>query len=370
MPSTASPTSARDYYEVLGVARDASQEAIRDAFRTLALQFHPDRNKAPEAQERFREIAQAYAVLSDPRKRAEYDAGGFAGVTQEDLFAGADFESFLRDAGLGLGESLFDRLFGTRARGPVRGADVRVEARVPLERIALGGEETIRFGRRDVCGDCHGTGAKAGTQPRTCTACAGSGRKVVEHQERGVRLRETGPCPECKGAGRFIETPCPVCGGSGEAWREESLVVRIPVGAEDGLVLRVPGKGEKSPDPHGLPGDLLLVVSTNEDPRFERDGADLWHTEEIEAPEAVLGAEINVPTLDGSVAVKVPAGTQPDAQLRLRGKGLPRRGGRGHGDLYVRLAVRLPKRISSEERSLWTRLGEIRRIAAAPRRTE
>jgi molecular chaperone DnaJ len=348
----------RDYYEVLGVPRNADGKAIKDAFRRLALQYHPDRNKEPGAEERFKEIAEAYAVLSDAKKRADYDAGGFAGIPAGEVFAGVDFDSMFRDLGFGfdLGGSMFERFFGGGRRGPQRGADIEIEALMPLERIARGGEETVRFRRASTCTDCKGSGAKPGTRSRICTACGGTGQRTSSRREQGVFIRRSSTCPDCGGRGSFIDAPCPACDGSGKLRREESLVVKIPPGAEDGLVLRIPGKGE----PGTGPGDLLIMVRAAPDGRFERDGADLWRVQEIDATDAVLGAEIPVPTLDGPIAVKVPAGTQPDSQLRLRGKGLPRFGGRGRGDLYVRLAVRLPERPGAEERKLWERLRSLR----------
>jgi molecular chaperone DnaJ len=339
----------RDYYEVLGVLRDADAAAIKDAFRRLAMQYHPDRNKEPGAEERFKEIAEAYAVLSDPKKRAGYDAG----ASPEDLFAGADLESIFRD--FGFGDTLFERFFGGMPR-PRRGADIEVDAPVPLERIASGGEETVRYHRVAPCSQCGGSGARPGTQPRACAACGGSGEKSSTRHEHGVFIRRVSTCPECRGRGRIIDEPCAACRSAGEVEREESLAVKIPPGAEDGLVLRVPGKGYASREPRASAGDLLIVVRAAPDERFERRGADLWRVQEIAAPDAVLGAEIRVPTLDGAIAVKVPPGTQPDSELRLRGKGLPRFGGRGRGDLYVRLAVRLPERPGAEARKLWEKL--------------
>jgi molecular chaperone DnaJ len=350
----------RDYYEVLGVPRDADAGAIKDAFRKLALQYHPDRNKEPGAEDRFKEIAEAYAVLSNAQKRAEYDAGGFAGVAGADLFAGADFESIFRDLGFGFGENLFERFFGGARRGPRRGADIEIEAMVPLERIARGGEETVRYRRIAPCDACKGSGAKPGTQPRSCPGCGGTGEKSATRREQGVTIRRVSTCPDCGGRGSVIDKPCAACAGTGEAAREESLVVKIPPGAEDGLALRVPGKGYASADARAPAGDLLVVVRAAPDARFERRGADLWRLQEIAAADAVLGGEIKVPTLEGEIAVKVPPGTQPDSQLRLRGKGLPRFGARGRGDLYVQLAVRLPERLSAEERGLWERLRALR----------
>jgi molecular chaperone DnaJ len=353
----------RDYYDVLGVPRNADDKAIKDAFRKLALQYHPDRNKAPDAEEKFKEVAEAYAVLSDPAKRAEYDRRGFAGVagfSPADLFSGIDFEDLFGGLGLDFGESIFDRFFGRRRRGPVRGADLQLEVFVPLERIAQGGEEPIRFDRIDVCRDCGGAGAKAGTKPRTCTTCGGTGQKTTSRREAGVFIRQSTPCPDCHGRGTLIDTPCPTCGGSGRTQHEESLSIRIPIGADDGLVLRVAGKGYAAEQAGAPPGDLHVIVRTAPDERFARDGADLLREECIDVTDATLGAELSVPTLDGPVAVKVPPGTQPDAQLRLRGKGLPRFGGKGRGDLYVRLRLRVPQRLSSEERELYERLRALR----------
>lgn len=354
----------RDYYEVLGVPRDAGEAAIKDAFRKLALQYHPDRNKAPGAEEKFKEIAEAYAVLSDPTKRAEYDRRGFAGVagfSPEDLFGGIDFEDLFGGLGLGLGGSIFDQFFGRRARrGPRRGADLQVEIAVPLETIARGGEEAVRFDRVDVCHACGGSGAQTGTAPRTCPTCGGSGMKSTTRRDTDVLIRQSTTCPDCHGRGTIIEQPCPTCAGSGRTTREESLTVRIPPGADDGLALRVPGKGYAAEQPGAPPGDLHVIVRTAPDTRFVRDGADLWRDERIDVTDAVLGMELTVPTLDGPVVVKVPAGTQPDAQLRLRGKGLPRFGAKGKGDLYVRLALRVPDKLSAEERRLYERLRALR----------
>jgi len=352
----------RDYYEVLGVPRDADAKAIKDAFRKLAMQYHPDRNKEPGAEERFKEIAEAYAVLSDPRKRSDYDHQGFAGVagfTPEDLFGGIDFESIFGDLGFG-GGGMFDRFFGRRNRGPRRGADIEVELPVSLEKIATGGEETIRFSRLAPCTECGGSGAKKGTQPRTCATCQGTGQKTTTRREQGVILRRSVPCPDCGGQGTVIDKPCPSCDGRGQVERDESLDVSIPAGAEDGLILRVAGKGYAG-EAGARAGDLLVVVRSAPHPRFERDGADLWRAETIDLVDAVLGAELRVPTLEGVITVSVPPGTQPDARLRLRGKGLPRFGSRGRGDLYVRVSVRVPEKMGAEERKLWERLREVSR---------
>ena len=348
---------------MLGVPRDAGAKAIRDAFRGLALRYHPDRNKEPGAEERFKEIAEAYAVLSDPKKRADYDAGGFAGVagfTPEDLFGGIDFESIFGGLGFGPGGGLFERLF-RRGAGPPRGADIEIELAVPLATIARGGEQRVRYERLDICRACGGSGAKAGTAPRACAACKGTGEKTSTRREQGMVIRQSRSCPECRGSGRVIDAPCPACAGRGNVPREESLAITIPAGAEEGLVLRVAGKGYASEERGGVPGDLHLVVRSAPDARFARDGADLWRDERIDVADAVLGTELRVPTLDGPLSVKVPPGTQLGVPLRLRGKGLPRFGERGRGDLYVRLAFELPARLDSEERKLWERLRALHR---------
>jgi len=355
----------RDYYEVLGVPRDADAKAIKEAFRKLALQYHPDRNKAPDAEERFKEIAAAYAILSDPKKRADYDARGFAGVagfTPEDLFGGIDFGDIFGNHGFGFdfGGGLFDRLFRRGRVGPSRGQDVEVALTIPLQRVNLGGEETVRISRPVTCPDCHGSGAKAGTTPRKCSECAGTGRKVIAHQEKGgVHFQQISTCPACGGGGTIIDKPCKECGGRGEVDSVETLKVNIPIGIEDGTALRIPGHGLPAREANAPPGDLYVLVQSEPDPRFERLGADLWRTELIELVDAVLGTRLNVPALEGSIEVTVPAGTQPDSILRLRGKGLPSFGGDYHGDLNLRIEVHIPEHLSAKERKLYEQLRDM-----------
>lgn len=353
----------RDYYEVLGVARDADAKAIKDAFRKLALKYHPDRNKAPEAEAKFKEIAEAYAILSDPKKRAKYDAGGFEGVagfSPEDLFAGIDFGDLFGDLGQGFdfgGGGLFERLFRHQHRGPARGGNLEMLMQVPLLRIHRGGEETVRFSHPMRCPACHGTGAKAGTAPRQCEACKGTGRKVVSHtQKQGVHFQQISTCPVCHGSGTLIDQACEQCHGSGRIEKEESLKVNIPAGAEEGMALRIAGHGLPSPDDQGPPGDLYIIVRSEPDPRFERLGADLWRNETLEVADAVLGTHRRIDTLDGGVEVTIPAGTQPDEVLRLRGKGLPVFGNKRHGDLNIRIRVHIPENPSAKERDLYQQL--------------
>lgn len=359
------PAQQRDYYEVLGVPRDAEEKAIKDAFRKLALRYHPDRNKAPDAEERFREIAEAYAVLSDPKKRADYDAGGFAGVagfSPQDLYGGINFDHLFGGLGFDMGEGIFSRFFGRRPRtGPVQGPNMEVELVISLQRVAKGGEETIRLTRRVPCPACGGSGAKAGTGVKRCAACNGTGRRTRSRREGGVIFQQVSVCATCRGRGSVPNKPCPECSGRGEVERVETLKVRVPLGIQDGMALRIPGHGGPSPEHGGIPGDLFVVVRVAPDPRFERRGADLWRTETIDVLRAVLGTRLEVPTLEGSAAVTIPPGTQPGTVLRLRGKGLPEFGERSRGDLYLRIEVQVPQRLSSEERALYERLRQANR---------
>jgi molecular chaperone DnaJ len=350
---------------VLGVPKDAEQKAIKDAFRKLALQYHPDRNKEAGAEERFKEIAEAYAVLSDPKKRAEYDARGFEGVagfSREDLFSGINFEDLFGGLNFdfGPGGGLFDHFFHRRQAGPVRGSNIEVELTVPLEKVVSGGEEKIHLPYQTACSDCHGSGAAAGTQPRTCSTCNGTGHQTKSHRETrdksNVVIQQITVCPACAGQGVMIDKPCPACGGTGRKEHEETLSVTIPIGVEEGMALRIPGRGMPSKEPGGQPGDLFVVVRSAPDPRFERDGADLWRSEVIAVADAALGTKLKVPTLGHTAEVTIPPGTQPDAVLRVRGKGLPEFGGKQHGDLYLRIRVHIPEHLSSEERDLYQKL--------------
>lgn len=347
---------------MLGIARDAGQKTIKDAFRSLALKYHPDRNKEPGAEEHFREIAEAYAVLSDPKKRAEYDARGFAavaGFSREDLFGGIDFEDIFGGLNFDFGgDNLFDGFFHRRHKGPPRGSNIEVDLYVTLERVANGGEEKVRLTRPVTCQACHGTGGKDGIAPRKCETCSGTGRIThSRREEKGhVLIQQISSCLVCHGRGSINEHPCPECHGSGEAGQEETLTVKIPVGIEEGMALRIPGKGMPSPVAGGAAGELFVVVRSRRDPRFERAGADLLRTVTLPLTDAVLGTTVEVPTLDGPASVTVPSGTQPDTVLRLKGKGLPEFGSDRHGDLYLRVGLQVPEHLSREERELYARL--------------
>ncbi|NOR51094.1 MAG: DnaJ domain-containing protein [Gammaproteobacteria bacterium] len=372
-------TEQRDYYEVLGVARDADQKAIKSAFRKLALKYHPDRNKKPGAEEHFKEIAEAYAILSDPKKRAPYDARGFAGVADfsaEDLFGGIDFGdifgnmgnngnvgfNFNFDGGVpGHRGGIFDGLFGHRQpQGPIKGRDIEVAVRVGLDLINNGGEKSVQISHPMACPVCHGSGAEAGSNPRKCEACGGSGKRVLSRKETKDQgsfvFQQISICPICHGKGEFIDRPCKECHGTGQLEKAESLKVKIPKGCEEGMALRITGHGLPSPEPSGLPGDLYVIVHTEPDPRFERLGADLWRSETITIADAVLGTQIDLPTLDSTIKVKVPAGTQHNEVLRVRNKGLPHFSSDQRGDLKIRIQVKIPKKLTSEERKLYEQL--------------
>lgn len=361
-------TEQRDYYEVLGVSRDADAKAIKDAFRELALKYHPDRNKSPDAEARFKEIAEAYAIISDPKKRADYDARGFAGVagfSTEDLFSGIDFGDIfggMSDIGGMGGGGLFDSFFRRHRRpvGPAKGNDLEVRLTIPLEKVNTGGDETVHFTRPMTCPTCKGARTKPGTKPRKCETCNGTGQQVITRQEtkdKGtISFQQITICPVCHGQGTFIDHPCETCRGRGEVEKDDNLKVTIPAGVEEGTALRIPGHGLPSSDVAGPAGDLYVIVRSKPDPRFERHGADLWRTEIIEITDAVLGTKLKVPTLDASVEVSIPAGTQPDEVLRLKGKGLPVFGARMHGDIYIRIQIHIPEKISAEEKELYEQL--------------
>lgn len=346
-------TAKRDYYEVLGVSRNASPEEIKAAYRATAVKYHPDRNpNNPEAEEKFKEAAEAYAVLSDPNKRAHYDRFGHAGVGEQ-AFTGFDASVFGDFADI-LGNLFgFEGFFGGRrsATGPVRGADLRVGVPVELAEVVRGVERTLSIPREETCERCGGSGLAEGARPETCSTCGGLGQ--VRFAQGFFTMLQT--CPRCGGGGRVITNPCAECGGQGRVRVRRQVTVKIPPGVEDGTRLRLIGQGEAGAR-GGPPGDLYVVVQVPPHPRFARDGADLHVEEEVSAFHAALGTTLTVATLEGSEEVTVPAGSQPGDTVVLRGKGLPRLRHAGTGDLVVHLKVTVPKKLSKRQREL---LGEI-----------
>ncbi|MDI3318084.1 MAG: molecular chaperone DnaJ [Bacillota bacterium] len=353
----------RDYYEVLGVRRGASQEEIKAAFRRLARRYHPDANPDdPDAEAKFKEINEAYQILSDPEKRAQYDRfgraafqpGAGAGPGGADGFGGFDFED------LGLGD-LFESFFGggpRRHAGPERGRDVVVEATTDFRTAFFGGWQEVDVVREERCGTCGGSGAAPGTGPVRCPRCGGRGQVRTARQTPFGQFVVSSTCPQCGGRGTVIERPCPSCGGRGTVRRKKQIRVRIPEGAEDGVRLRVAGEGEAGPA-GGPPGDLLVLLHVRPDPRWRRAGADVEMTVPIHYTQAVLGDEIEVEGPRGAERLRIPPGTRSGTEFRIRGKGARRLDRAGTGDLLIRVEIHVPKEISQEQRELLQRLAEL-----------
>ncbi|MBK8976592.1 MAG: molecular chaperone DnaJ [Planctomycetes bacterium] len=350
----------RDYYEVLGVARDASPDDIKRAYRKIALENHPDRNPGDAAAEaRFKEAADAYAVLSDAEKRARFDrygpdgvdanfgAGGFTNV--EDIFA-----SF---GDLFGGGGFFEQVFGgVRRGGRRRGASLRVDLQLTLEEVATGTTKTIELNRPKPCGTCGGSGAKPGTSPTSCRTCGGHGQVAISQGFLSIRQA----CPTCRGAGSTIESPCGDCRGRGVTPHQEPVDIRIPAGIEEGHVQRLEHLGEPG-ERGGPPGDLVVVVHVQPHPIFARAGDDLHLQTRITFRQATLGDQVDVPTIAGdeTVSLRIPAGTQPGERLRIRNQGLPRADGYGRGNLVVHVQIDVPRKVSDEQRELLERFDEL-----------
>ena len=355
-------TAPKDYYDVLGIAKNADAKTIKDAFRTLALKYHPDRNKDPDAEEQFKNIAEAYAVLSDAKKRADYDARGHAsveGIKPEDLYSGINFEDIFKGLHFdGDADSLFANFFRRQPPRPSRGDNLKIVVAVDLEKIMTGADEVITLTHPTVCPDCHGTGEAGGAAPVQCDVCSGAGRvtKSQKSNHGQVEIRQISVCPACHGSGVKIQHPCPQCQGHGTIERTEQLTIAIPVGAEEGLLLRIAGKGNPSAEPAGEPGDLFVEVRTKPDLRFSRHGVDLIRHETLALTDAVLGVDLSVPTLDSTANVTIPPGTQPGAVLRLKNKGLPYLGKEKRGNLYLHINVKIPGNLTETEKKLFQQL--------------
>lgn len=341
-----------DYYELLGVPRDADERALKKAYRKLAMQYHPDRNPGDAAaEERFKAISEAYAVLSDDQKRRIYDRYGKEGLNNQ---GGAGGFGDIGDIFSQFGD-IFGDLFGfgggggRGGRGRTRGADLRMAMSLTLEECLSGVEKLVEIPRKVDCGTCGGTGARPGTQPKVCRTCGGRGQVAVN---RGF-ITMTTTCPRCRGTGQIIETPCDTCHGSGYEETVDKVTVKIPAGVDTGMKLRVSGKGERSQVPGGSPGDLYVVVQVAEHPRFERHGGELLGELGIDMVQAVLGAEVEFETLDGTEAIQIEPGVQPGSIIRLRDRGMPSvERGRRRGDMHLRVVVRIPKALTDRQREL------------------
>ncbi|MDH5794525.1 MAG: molecular chaperone DnaJ [Candidatus Bathyarchaeota archaeon] len=354
----------RDYYEVLGVQKDVSKEDIRKAYRKLALKYHPDRNKSPDASERFKEISEAYAVLSDDEKRRQYDQLGLDGIsgryTWDDIFRGADFDSIFRDLGFGGFDSIFEMFFGGRTRrryGPRRGADLRYDLEISLEDAAFGLKTEIDFPGSAVCGTCNGTGAKPGTGPKTCPKCNGAGEIRRTRSFGFTHFTEVETCKECGGKGVFVENLCQTCNGTGAVRRLRKIKLQVPPGIDDGYQLRLGGEGEPGTR-SGPNGDLYVSIHVKPHHIFKRRGDNLLCDAYIGFTQASLGTKTRVPTLDGKARLKIPAGTQTGTLFRLKGKGVPHLQGWGRGDQIVRVIVETPTNLTPRQKELLSELAK------------
>jgi molecular chaperone DnaJ len=357
----------RDYYEVLGVGRDASGAQLSEAYRKLAMKYHPDKNPGDDtAVEKFKEAAEAFEVLNNSDKRAQYDRYGHAGVEGNGPHfqdVGDIFDAFSDIFGGGMFGDLFGGGGRSRRRRVHRGADVQSEVTLELSEAATGVAKTITFERHQVCSECHGTGAKPGTQPETCRYCGGRGHVV---QSSGIFSVQT-TCPSCRGAGKVVRDPCSQCRGAGYMPTQITREVRIPAGVDNDTRLRLQGEGEPSPD-GGPPGDCYVFIHVNEHPLFRREGRDLICQIPIHYAQAALGAKIEVPTLDGREELELPAGTPSGEVFRLRGRGMPDPRSRGKGDLLVQVYIEVPKKLNADHRRILRELAEIEEVHVTPDR--
>ncbi len=345
-------TTTRDYYEVLGVPRNASEQEMKSAYRKLALKYHPDRNPGDkQAEEKFKEAAEAYSVLCDPAKRQRYDTYGHAGVGGA---AGFD-PTIFSDFGDILGDLFgFGDVFGRRRGGPRRGADLRYNLELGFEEAVFGTETHIQIPRAEACATCQGSGAAAGTSATTCPSCHGRGQ--VTFQQGFFSVART--CGRCHGTGKVVASPCHDCRGEGHITVQRKLQIKIPAGVDSGSQLRITGEGEGG-SAGGPPGDLYVVVRVEEHPFFQREGSALLCEVPIGFSQAALGASIEVPTADGSkTRVSIPEGTQSGTTFRVRGQGVPHLGGRGRGDLHVTVRVVVPTKLTVEQRKAVEQLGK------------
>ncbi len=348
----------RDYYEVLGVSRSASESDLKSAFRNLARKYHPDVNDAPDAEDKFKEINTAYRVLSDDDKRAAYDRFGHAGVKGANSGAGgyqtADFSDFA---------DIFGDIFGFggrgrgRSRGPQRGADLQYRVKLSFTEAVFGVEKEINITRDEPCSTCGGSGAKPGTSPKTCKHCGGRGEVRQTRQTLLGSMVQVVTCPVCNGKGKMIESPCTTCHGSGQERKTRRKKVSIPAGVDDGTRIRLSGEGQPGTN-NGPPGDLYLVLSVQPHKYFRRRDHDILLDLNVNIAQATLGAKVRVPTVDGESMLRIPPGTQPGEVIRMRGKGVPYLRSSSRGDQLVVINLTVPKHLDDDERALFEQLAE------------
>jgi len=346
----------RDYYEVLGVSKDTPINEIKSQYRKLALKFHPDRNKSQEAAEHFKEISEAYAVISDPEKRKIYDQYGHAGVdgryTSDDIFQGASAnfsDIFGRSDGF---DSIFESIFG-RGGGfgaqQQRGSDLLYETSITLEEVFSGKKMEIEVRKNIECNTCNGSGCKPGTNQKTCQNCNGQGQVRKSRSMGFASFVTVEPCSTCRGKGSIIENPCSDCKGTGKKKGTKKITFDIPPGIDNGDYT-IPNEGDEIPG--GINGDLIVRIRVQPHKDFKRDGSDIFYDQNVSMVDATLGREVTVPILNGTEKIKIESGSQPNTIIKLKGKGLPKMNARGNGDQYVRVVVNIPKKISKHQKNL------------------
>ena len=355
------PEQKRDYYEVLGVSKGASDDEIKKAYRKLAKKYHPDLHPGDkEAEAKFKEVNEAYSILSDSEKRARYDqfghagvdpnygaggpGGGFGGFDMGDIDLGDIFGSFFGGGFGGFGGSA-----SSRRNGPQKGESLRASLTISFEEAAFGCEKEINLNRTEECEACHGSGAEPGTTAETCPDCRGTGVVRVQQRTGGFAFSSTAPCSRCRGTGKIIHTPCKACGGSGSVKKTKRVTVSIPAGIDDGQAISLRGQGNAGKN-GGPAGDLIVAVHVKPHPQFHRDGTTVLYEQPVTFYQAVMGAELEIPTIDGKVKYNLPAGTQTGTTFRLRGKGIPELRGRGRGDQYVTVRVQVPTSLNGEQK--------------------
>ena len=355
------PEQKRDYYEVLGVSKGASDDEIKRAYRKLAKKYHPDMNPGDkEAEAKFKEVNEAYSILSDSEKRARYDqfghagvdpnygaggpGGGFGGFDMGDIDLGDIFGSFFGGGFGGFGGSA-----SSRRNGPQKGESLRASLTISFEEAAFGCEKEINLNRTEECEACHGSGAEPGTTAETCPDCRGTGVVRVQQRTGGFAFSSTAPCSRCRGTGKIIHTPCKACGGNGSVKKTKRVTVSIPAGIDEGQAVSLRGQGNAGKN-GGPAGDLIVGIHIRPHPQFQRDGTTVLYEQPVTFYQAVMGAELEIPTIDGKVKYNLPAGTQTGTTFRLRGKGIPELRGRGRGDQYVTIRIQVPTSLNSEQK--------------------